>query len=131
MLSIQISVGIFCLLLMAYVIRLVVKKRLRLKYSLLWLALSLVALLCAIFPEPLFALAHLLGFVVPSNLVFFLAIFFLLVLCLSLTVIVSWQARDIRQLIQEIAVINNQLENLCSEEKTPLQEATSRRTDEK
>lgn len=131
MLSIQISVGIFCLLLMAYVIRLVVKKRLRLKYSLLWLALSLVALLCAIFPEPLFALAHLLGFVVPSNMVFFLAIFFLLVLCLSLTVIVSWQARDIRQLIQEIAVINNQLENLCSEEKTPLQEATSRRTDEK
>lgn len=116
---------------MAYVIRLVVKKRLRLKYSLLWLALSLVALLCAIFPEPIFALARLLGFVVPSNLVFFLAIFFLLVLCLSLTVIVSWQARDIRQIIQEIAVINNQLENLCSEKKTPLQEAANRRTEEK
>lgn len=112
MLSIQISVGIFCLLLMAYVIRLVMKKRLRLKYSLLWLALSIIALLCALFPGPIFALAHLLGFVVPSNLVFFLAIFFLLVLCLSLTVIVSWQARDIRQLIQEIAVINNQLEKL-------------------
>lgn len=119
MLSIQISVGIFCLLLMAYVIRLVMKKRLRLKYSLLWLALSIIALLCAIFPGPIFALAHLFGFVVPSNLVFFLAIFFLLALCLSLTVIVSWQARDIRQLIQEIAVINNQLEKLdkgnCSE----------------
>lgn len=112
MLSIQISVGIFCLLLMAYVIRLVVKKRLRLKYSLLWLALSIIALLCAIFPGPIFSLAHILGFVVPSNLVFFLAIFFLLALCLSLTVIVSWQARDIRQLIQEIAVINNQLEKL-------------------
>lgn len=119
MLSIQISVGIFCLLLMAYVIRLVMKKRLRLKYSLLWLALSIIALLCALFPGPIFALAHLFGFVVPSNLVFFLAIFFLLALCLSLTVIVSWQARDIRQLIQEIAVINNQLEKLdkgnCSE----------------
>ena len=112
MLSIQISVGIFCLLLMAYVIQLVMKKRLRLKYSLLWLALSIIALLCAIFPGPIFALAHLLGFAVPSNLVFFLAIFFLLALCLSLTVIVSWQARDIRQLIQEIAVINNQLEKL-------------------
>ncbi len=112
MLSIQISVGIFCLLLMAYVIRLVVKRRLRLKYSLLWLALTIIALLCAIFPGPIFSLAHLLGFVVPSNLVFFFAIFFLLALCLSLTVIVSWQARDIRQLIQEIAVINNQLEKL-------------------
>ena len=99
MLSIQISVGIFCLLLMAYVIQLVMKKRLRLKYSLLWLALSIIALLCAIFPGPIFALAHLLGFAVPA-------------LCLSLTVIVSWQARDIRQLIQEIAVINNQLEKL-------------------
>lgn len=112
MLSIQISVGIFCLLLMAYVIRLVVKRRLRLKYSLLWLALTIIALLCAIFPGPIFSLAHFLGFVVPSNLVFFFAIFFLLALCLSLTVIVSWQARDIRQLIQEIAVINNQLEKL-------------------
>ena len=98
MLSIQISVGIFCLLLMAYVIRLVMKKRLRLKYSLLWLALSIIALLCAGI--------LLLVIAVP------LAIFFLLALCLSLTVIVSWQARDIRQLIQEIAVINNQLEKL-------------------
>ena len=97
---------------MAYVIRLVVKKRLRLMYSLLWLSLSIIALLCAIFPGPIFSLAHVLGFVVPSNLVFFLAIFFLLALCLSLTVIVSWQAGGIRQLIQGIAVINNQLEKL-------------------
>lgn len=110
--SIQISVIVFCILLAIFVVRLVVKKRLRLKYSLMWLSLSLLALLCAIFPEPVFGLAHILGFAVPSNMVFFLAIFFLLALCLSLTVIVSWQARDIRQLIQEIAVINNQLEKM-------------------
>lgn len=109
---IQISVIVFCVLLTIFVARLVVKKRLRLKYSLMWLTLSLLALLCAIFPEPIYGLAHILGFAVPSNMVFFLAIFFLLALCLSLTVIVSWQARDIRQLIQEIAVINNQLEKM-------------------
>lgn len=109
---IQISVIVFCVLLTIFVARLVVKKRLRLKYSLMWLTLSLLALLCAIFPEPIYGLAHILGFAVPSNMVFFLAIFFLLALCLSLTVIVSWQARDIRQLIQEIAVIYNQLEKM-------------------
>lgn len=118
---IQISVIVFCILLTIFVIRLVVKRRLRLKYSLMWLTLSLLALLCAIFPEPIFGLAHILGFAVPSNMVFFLAIFFLLALCLSLTVIVSWQARDIRQLIQEIAVINNQLEKMepSTNTKTP------------
>lgn len=115
---IQISVIVFCILLTIFVIRLVVKRRLRLKYSLMWLTLSLLALLCAIFPEPIFGLAHILGFAVPSNMVFFLAIFFLLALCLSLTVIVSWQARDIRQLIQEIAVINNQLEKMEPSSKT-------------
>ena len=109
---IQISVIVFCVLLTIFVMRLVIKKRLRLKYSLMWLTLSLLALLCAIFPAPIFGLAHILGFAIPSNMVFFLAIFFLLALCLSLTVIVSWQARDIRQLIQEIAVINNQLEKM-------------------
>lgn len=118
---IQISVIVFCILLTIFVVRLVVKRRLRLKYSLMWLTLSLLALLCAIFPEPIFGLAHILGFAVPSNMVFFLAIFFLLALCLSLTVIVSWQARDIRQLIQEIAVINNQLEKMepSTNTKTP------------
>lgn len=109
---IQISVIVFCVLLTIFVVRLVVKRRLRLKYSLMWLTLSLLALLCAIFPAPILGLAHILGFAIPSNMVFFLAIFFLLALCLSLTVIVSWQARDIRQLIQEIAVINNQLEKM-------------------
>lgn len=115
---IQISVIVFCILLTIFVVRLVVKRRLRLKYSLMWLTLSLLALLFAIFPEPIFGLAHILGFAVPSNMVFFLAIFFLLALCLSLTVIVSWQARDIRQLIQEIAVINNQLEKMEPSTKT-------------
>lgn len=112
---IQISVIAFCILLAIYVIRLVIRKRLRLKYSLMWLTLSLLALICAIFPQPIYQFAHILGFAVPSNMVFFLAIFFLLALCLSLTVIVSWQARDIRQLIQEIAVINNELEHMASD----------------
>jgi hypothetical protein len=35
---------------------------------------------------------------------------FLVVTCLSLSVIVSWQARDIRSLVQQVALLRKELE---------------------
>lgn len=83
----------------------VAKGRLLLRYSLLWLFLAFVALICAIFPQPLFDLAYLLGFNVASNFVLFLAIFFLLAICLSLSVIVSKQQMKLKNLVQHIALL--------------------------
>lgn len=85
----------------------VAKGRLLLKYSLLWLVLALIACLCAIFPAPLFGLAYLLGFNVASNFVFFLALFFFMVIALSLTVIVSKQQYRTKTLVQELALLEH------------------------
>lgn len=89
---------------------LISKGRLQLKYSLLWLFLALVLLICAVFPGVATALAHALGFQLTSNMVFFIGIVGLVGICLSLTVIVSWQARDIRRLLQEVALMRKELD---------------------
>lgn len=99
------------------VFRLVYKGRLLLKYSLLWMVLSIVLLLCAAFPEAVGAVGNFFGIVTPSNFIFLLGFVCLLAICVALTVIVSWQARDVRYLIQEIALLHKDLADEVDEVK--------------
>ena len=96
----------------AYVARLVAQDKLLLKYSLLWMLLAAVAVLCALFPIPLYNIAYLIGFENPSNLIFFLGLFLLKTICLSLSVIISKQAIRIKNLIQDQALLTKRLESL-------------------
>ena len=108
---IQIVILAACLALFVYTIILVSSKRLLLKYSLLWLILSLVLALCALFPDPVFFLSGLFGFEMPSNFLFVLAIFFLLAITLSLSVIVSRQSAYIKSLVQDLAILKEKIED--------------------
>lgn len=101
----QIIVIAFCIALAAYVLHLVAKERLLLKYSLLWLLLVIVLLLGSVFPEALFSLSNVMGFETPSNFVFFLGLFCLLAIVLSLSVIASKQTLKIKNLTQRIALL--------------------------
>ena len=95
-----------CAMLFIYVVYLVRRERLQLKYSLLWLVMALILLLVSLFPEPLFTLAGLFGFAASSN--FAAGFVFLLVICLSLTSIVSKQALSIKNLTQRIAILEDE-----------------------
>lgn len=94
------------------VIRMVVKRGLQLRYALLWLALSLIMIACSLFPDPLFELAHLLGFQNSSNFIFVLAILFLLTISLVLTAIVGKQATAVKNTVQRVAILENEVEFL-------------------
>ena len=87
----QIVVIIAAIAFFAYVISLVAKNRMLLKYSLLWMLLTVIAAICAIFPTPIYRLSTLLGFETPSNFIFFMGLLLLMAICLSLSVIVSGQ----------------------------------------
>ncbi len=108
-LAIRLILVVMCVALLIYVIRLVSRERLLLKYSLLWLLLAIVTLLCAVFPGPVFALARLCGFTLSSNFVFLVGIFFLMLVGLSLSVIVSKQATSIKNLTQRLAIVEKEL----------------------
>ncbi len=98
-----------------YTVYQVKRNKLLLRYSLMWIFLSALLLVVAIFPQPIFALAKLVGFDIGSNFIFSAAIFFLLLLCLG-------QARTISQLVikqtettQRLALLEKRLENTDAE----------------
>jgi len=110
----RILIIIVAIVFIAYIILLVSKRRLLLKYSLLWLTLSVVLCLCAAFPTPVYVLAQFLGFEVASNFIFVIAIFFLLAISLSLSIIASKQTERSKTLIQELAILKQQVEKNSS-----------------
>ena len=105
MFVLQIVAIVLCVAFFAYVVHLVARERLLLKYSLLWIAI----LLCALFPQPLYSISSLLGFETPSNFIFFIGLFFLLAISLSLSSIASKQAIMIKNLVQEQALLAKKL----------------------
>jgi len=111
----KIFIVAICLVFLVFIVFLVRKKRLLLKYSLLWLALVLVAAFCAIFPGPVYSLAQLLGFEVASNFIFVIGFVFLLAFCLSLSVIASRQTEYIKTLTQELAILKQSVKGSAEE----------------
>ncbi|MBE6013802.1 MAG: DUF2304 domain-containing protein [Lachnospiraceae bacterium] len=98
------------------VVVLLKKKRLQLKYTLLWLAMGVCFLVLALFPEVLFAIRDLLGFADAMNALFVLMIGFILILVMAATSIVSGQSERIKNLIQANALLEKRVREL--EEKT-------------
>jgi hypothetical protein len=114
--TLRLAIIIACIVFLVAVSRQVAHGKLLLKYSLLWMTLAVASILVALFPGPLFAVSSALGFETPSNFVFFVALFFLLAICLSLSIIASKQALRIKDLVQQEALIEKRLERLEGED---------------
>ena len=104
----RISVLLLCVFLTAVVLRLVSKESLLLKYSLLWLVLVILLVVCALFPDGLVFISRVLGFETVSNFALLIGLFCLLAISLSLSVIVSKQASRIKNLTQRLALVEYQ-----------------------
>ena len=85
------------------------KKRLELKYTLLWLLCGCVMLLLGLFPNTLTKVSQLLGVYSPTNALFAIVSVSLIFLCLSLTIIVSKQKTEIKRLAQSMAILDKRL----------------------
>lgn len=104
---VAIAVGIG---LLTWVIILVSRGKMQLRYSLLWLLLAIAVALGAVFPQPLFFLSAACGFEAPSNFLFFVGFVLSIVIMLSLSTIVSSQAEALKNAIQRIAILEKELE---------------------
>jgi len=81
------------------------KKKVNIKYSLIWIILFTILLIATVIPGFLVWSTHLLGFKTASNMVFSLILSVLIIIAIALTVIVSQQEKKIRLLIQEISIL--------------------------
>jgi len=94
--------------LLVFVLELLRRGILREKFAVLWLAVSTLLVVMAIFPGLLRGTADALGFEVPSNLLFFTGILFLLLVCVQLSYEVSRLEARTRRLAEDLALLTAQ-----------------------
>ena len=112
MTRIQILAVLVSLFLMFFTVELIRRRYLEEKYALVWLLACIFFLLCSINLDIIEFLARLTGIIVPVNFLFLLAFFFLVVICLSLTVVVSRESQKQRKLAQELSLLKFNLEEM-------------------
>jgi hypothetical protein len=91
------------------IIELVRRNRLKERYSLIWLASSALLIVFSVWRGLLHFIARSLGIYYPPSFLFLLAIFFLLVLLLHFSVILSSLSEKNKRLAQEIGILKEKL----------------------
>lgn len=99
-----ISVGM-----MAVIIELVRRRKLREEYSWLWLLTGSIIVLLMMWFDLLKWITHLIGAVVPSSTIFFLAFLFLILISLHFSVVISKLTDRNRELAQRMALLEMEL----------------------
>lgn len=101
--------GIFSISVITFILYLIRKETVNIKYSLIWLILFIILLICLFIPGLLNYITKMLGFQTASNMVLSLLIAVLVIINISNTVINSHQDKKIRLLIQEISILKKDL----------------------
>ncbi len=111
-LSIAISMTILFI-----VIELIREEKLTFKYALAWICVSLTAIFFTIFDHLLFKMAYGLGFVLPSNFIFFSLLSVLVFVSLLMTIFLCQQNSRNDILAQKIAMLEFEIEELKKRKK--------------
>jgi hypothetical protein len=111
----QIVSLVFALAIMATLFELLRRHRLREKYALIWSTLSVAAIIGALFPGLLGAVATALGLQLPSNLLFLLAIVVLLGLTLQFSYELGRSEERVRTLAEEVALLRLRIDEALRE----------------
>ena len=102
--------AILFLLSLLFVITMFVKRnKISIKYSLIWYVICIFLILLTIFPNFLGFVTNLLKIKVASNMIFALMLVGLFVINISLTIIVSEQKEQIRNIIQELSLLKKKV----------------------
>ena len=91
------------------VLRYVYKSKIKEAYALLWIAATLVTAVFAIFPEQLSSLAAFLGIVTPAFALILCMLGCILLLLFQITIIISGHHERITRLLEEIALLKEEL----------------------
>ena len=91
---------------------LIVRRKINVRYSILWLSAAGIMLILAVFPYIVTVLAGFMGITVPVNLVFVLQGLFVLLIAIYLTSIVSWLTNRIHKLVQMQGLLEKRVRDL-------------------
>jgi len=110
--TLQIFFIVAILLFLAVIVHYLKRKRLNLKYTLVWLFCAFAMLFFAIFPDFVGKLGALVGIATPTSTVFVFVNMFILLILLTLTVIVSGLNDRLHRLTQTQALLERRIRDL-------------------
>jgi hypothetical protein len=110
MAKIQVIAIAISLLFLLYIIRLIIKGKLREEYSIVWIVCTIVLIVFSFWRNGLEVMANLLGVYEAPNLIFTGAIFAILIYLLHLSVVISKLQSQNKQLAQDIAMLKEKME---------------------
>lgn len=95
-----------------FIVSMIKKKKLELKYALTWILTSLLFIILSLFPGILYFISSLLHIKEPVNALFLLIIFFLLIIIFTLTLALSKSSNRVAALTQEVGLLKLDHEKL-------------------
>lgn len=105
---------LFCLLLLLLLVRLILHRKLREEYILVWIGVLVTLIFFAVFRSQLDKLAALTGIHYAPSLLFLVFIAAMLAYSLHLSVVVSGQGHQIKELAQKIAILEEEMEGAAA-----------------
>ena len=102
-------ITIFTVVFLVTIIRLIIKEKLLLKYSILWIIYSIGLVIMSVSVGTIEFISTKLGIYYAPALIFLSGLFFLMIYSLHLSIVISKQNKYITNLVQEVSLINNKL----------------------
>lgn len=116
--KLQIILGVMVILSFLFIVNMVRKRALELKYALSWFILLIGIGIMDCIPKTMNYLANLMGIYSPMNMIFFIGFVFAIIIIFILTVTLSRLSNRVRKMAQILAMLNNyQGEELKEEHK--------------
>ena len=109
MFRIQVIAIATSILFLLYIVRLIVKGKLREEYSIVWIICTVVLILFSFWRVGLAVVSDLVGVYSPPNLVFIAAIFAVFIYLLHLSVVISKLQAQNKQLAQDVALLKEKM----------------------
>lgn len=107
---------IACFLTCCYALHKIRKAQMQIEDSIFWILFSITLVIISIFPNIAYFLADLLGIGSPVNFVFLTVIFILIFKVFSMSIKMSQLEYKIKNLVQQIAIKNRELESRSKKE---------------
>lgn len=103
----KVFVVIIGLVIFLGIIELVRRRKLREEYSFIWLVTGFVFVLLAVDTDILIYLSELVQIALPVNTLFFLALMFIMLLCLYFSLRISALTTQVKNLAQQLALLQS------------------------
>ena len=104
------------LLVLVIIVRKIRQSRAKIEDSMFWVFFALLLVVFSVFPQAANWLSDLVGTMSTANFIFLLMIFLLLVKCFSMSMRISQLETKLKELVQRIALDDNELEQVLKKE---------------